>query len=259
MFHFTRVMLVALSCALLWTATATQGHAGLIGLWNLDDNLNDTSGGGHTGTASGGPTYVAGKFGKAMSFDGIDDKVQILDDAVWDTGDAVSVSHWFKTDAASDRDRMVTHDSSGYKYQTYLNNDDNVIFFVDTGGSQHAKDSVNTYRDGAWHHIVGVYDRSDSLKRVKLYMDGSLVASSAGVDAALSEGDDGITFAYYPGYYYTGLFDDVAIFDHAMSAGDVAYLWNDGTGRAVIPEPGTLALLAAAGLCLALWRARRTV
>ena len=46
--------------------------------WKFENNLNDTSGSGNHGTVDGNPVYVTGVSGKALQFDGVDDKVECL-------------------------------------------------------------------------------------------------------------------------------------------------------------------------------------
>jgi prepilin-type N-terminal cleavage/methylation domain-containing protein len=54
---------------------------GLVGYWPFDEGsgtiAKDYSGNGNDGTLVNGPTWVDGKVGKALSFDGVDDYVQI--------------------------------------------------------------------------------------------------------------------------------------------------------------------------------------
>jgi len=49
----------------------------LVGWWKFDGNANDSSGKGNNGTEKGDPTYVAGKIGHAISFDGQDDRIEV--------------------------------------------------------------------------------------------------------------------------------------------------------------------------------------
>ena len=65
---------------------------GVVAIWPLDegsgDKVTDASGNGHDGAfASGEPQWVDGKFGKALSFDGVDDWVEMNDPVVGETVD----------------------------------------------------------------------------------------------------------------------------------------------------------------------------
>lgn len=62
----------------LLTAWAIPAHAqtnnGLVGWWRFDEGTGtsalDSSGSGNTGTLTAGPTWVVGKYGDALSFNG---------------------------------------------------------------------------------------------------------------------------------------------------------------------------------------------
>ena len=58
---------------------ADPGTNGLAALYAMEGNVQDTSGKGNNGTASGDPVYVQGPagYGKALSFDGLNDYVDL--------------------------------------------------------------------------------------------------------------------------------------------------------------------------------------
>jgi hypothetical protein len=56
---------------------ADPGPANLVGHWQLDGNLDDSSGNNRHGTAVGGPVFASGKIGQAINLDGVDDYVTI--------------------------------------------------------------------------------------------------------------------------------------------------------------------------------------
>ena len=60
-------------------APADPGTNGLAALYAMEGNVQDTSGKGNNGTASGDPVYVQGPagYGKALSFDGLNDYVDL--------------------------------------------------------------------------------------------------------------------------------------------------------------------------------------
>jgi hypothetical protein len=79
--------------------------------------------------------------------------------------------------------------------------------------------------DGQWHHVGLVYDL-DGLHRY-LYVDGAQVAGDTdpvgGVD---SNGDlyFGTGQMLEPGSFFSGLIDDIRIYDEVLSAEEVADL-----------------------------------
>ena len=63
---------------------------GLVGWWKFDETngtiAHDSSGNGYDGNLSGGPTWSTGKIGGALSFDGVDDWVNLGANAFPDIG-----------------------------------------------------------------------------------------------------------------------------------------------------------------------------
>src|SRR3989344_8994034 len=80
------------------------------GYWALNENggavANDSSGNGNTGAISGGATYTTGGIPatpgnvSALTFDGVDDYVQVPDAAALDVTGVLSISAWVKTSNA---------------------------------------------------------------------------------------------------------------------------------------------------------------
>ncbi|MGH6691041.1 MAG: DUF2341 domain-containing protein, partial [Gammaproteobacteria bacterium] len=71
----------------------------------------------------------------------------------------------------------------------YIGTDGRLYFgsFDDTGaGSEDVANSTATYTDGAWHYAVGV--RNDATNMLSLYVDGTLVDTSANAKSETSNG-----------------------------------------------------------------------
>ena len=86
-----------------------------------------------------------------------------------------------------------------------------------------ASESVIT--DGQWHHVGLVYD-FDGLHR-HLYVDGAEVANDSDVVGGVGS-NGGLYFGVGPalqtGTFWSGLIDDVRIYDEVLSAEEVAEL-----------------------------------
>jgi hypothetical protein len=74
---------------------------GLVGWWPFNGNANDESGNGNHGTVNGA-TLAADRFGnagKAYSFDGVDDFVQISNNPLLEPSNSISISAWVFIDS----------------------------------------------------------------------------------------------------------------------------------------------------------------
>jgi hypothetical protein len=82
--------------SLILSSAAECADPGLVAWYRFDGNADDSSGNDLHGTEMGGPTYEAGVFGQAMSFDGNDDYVDCGSDPKFDIIDQISFSYWIK-------------------------------------------------------------------------------------------------------------------------------------------------------------------
>lgn len=111
--------------------------------------------------------------------------------------------------------------------------------------------SVNLgVNDGNWHQLVGVHDFAAN--QTKLYIDGVLrdtrtftafTASNANFAVAGILNSAGNQMFHD----YTGLVDEVSIWNSPLSASAVTYLFNN-PGATAIPEPATWLLIGGASL-----------
>jgi len=108
--------------------------------------------------------------------------------------------------------------------------------------------------DGTWHQLVGVRDTSTGM--VSLYVDG--VFHSLYDDQGLGNAPAGTPFLLggirSPDgtslwSLYTGLMEDVEVYSGALSASEIAYLYDHPD--AVVPLPPTVLLLGSGLLVLA--------
>lgn len=73
-----------------------------------------------------------------------------------------------------------------------------------------------------WHQVVMTYNGTT----VSGYVDGKLVGSATN-NNGLSTGNS-LTLAYYSGYVYSGLIDDIRLYNRALSATKIAAMYNGG-------------------------------
>ncbi len=106
--------------------------------------------------------------------------------------------------------------------------------------------------DGTWHHIAMTADTGTLT--INLYVDGvfrstgAIVPGSSGNFPLLNNFEIGRLGRSAPTDGYQGLVDDVQVYDHALSAGEIAFIFAN-PGQAV-PEPGSLALVGLGALTL---------
>jgi hypothetical protein len=144
---------------------------------------------------------------------------------------------------------------SGYQslYQTNTGNSNDGDSFVNgSGGIGISSDYAGSLQADTWYRLAIVNDYSTD-GTIEYYINGALVntAEALGQDGRFSLYSNGtgdvLMFADNDGETGSMKLDNLAFFDSALSASDIADL---GDAHEVIPEPATLGLLGIASLLL---------
>jgi hypothetical protein len=189
------------------------GDPTLVAYYEFEGNANDTVGSYH-GTASGDPTYTAGKLGQAISLDEIDDQVvhAFAQDEVWA---GYTVSLWAKTDL------MAQNVNSSL----FNNNSSSSDFQIDTDGTDPGNyryhgsvDSILGPVTNSWTHISVSCDGIQT----SLYYNGLLAQTINVADTNFGQLGVGVNRAV--DNWFGGLIDDVKIYSRALSQAEIAGL-----------------------------------
>ncbi len=248
----------------LLAALAPSAQANLVSHWSFDtaDGLVVAdSQGNFNGTLSGTTPYVAGHSGNALSFNSLQGSFVTIgtDNALNWSGAAFSFSLWVKTSSVESLTFFFSKHNSGSHngYAGALNQHNLGAFGVANAASFYVSGSdqttITVINDDTWHHLAFTYQAGASQS---LYVDGVLRATTS-TPAGIVENSAPLLLGGMmlgsPTSTYTGLLDEVRMYNHALSAGEVATL----SGTAV-PEPASSAALAGATLLgLAATRRRR--
>ncbi len=250
--NISKSLLLAGLSAGWWFSVA---QATLIGQWRFNEPVGataiDTSGNGNNGTLLNGATRAAAPGYLAASLDGTDDYVSMGAPATFDLTSTVSLEVWVNptSNVGGSGEKLLLGKQFG-NYALSLYHNGNAYFYWD-GGANNANAPVSV---GVWTHLVGTYDGA----AVRLYTNGVLASSLGYVDTTAVSGDPLIVGG--PGTSFTGylhgLVDQAAIYDHALSPGEVLANFNAGANAfATVPEPSVAALLLVAGAMI--WRRMR--
>jgi hypothetical protein len=224
---------------------ATRADALILAHWSMDagagSTLADVSGNGNSGTIDGGATWVAGRFGSALAFNGSSQWVDFsTSTAIKTLSGAFSVETWIKAGPQSGQALVVDEqhgfiDSTGWALQTSGNS---LQFVLGTGTGFQVVSSGDIF-DDQWHQVVGTFDGSS----INIYVDGVLDNQTAYAGPWVSSGRDlemGRHRGAGPGRYFDGAIDDTAIWDSALSASDINGLYSRAISS---PEPADWALM----------------
>jgi hypothetical protein len=218
------------------TASATPNVApapstGLVAAFSFDassgTSVTDASGNGHTGTLVNGPVWTAGRYGNAVSFDGVNDYVNVANPGTMNFGTSdFSFTAWAKRGATGAKHTIFSKTASGSwgsrGKEFFISGTDNTLAFRGYGSVGEVHSSGGIPDDGNWHHVAVTFVNSSNA--VTLYIDG--IPSGSGT---LSLPADRSTHVVRIGTsarmnYLKGLIDDVRIYNRALGQVEIQNL-----------------------------------
>ncbi len=223
---------------------------GLVSWWKGENNAVDAVGG-HQGTLEGDTTFVAGKVGQALSFDGDGDYV-----FAWNSPSleptTVSVEAWVNSTTLTEfgeYNYILAKGAKGFSGASYAlvtSINSGLWFYVGNGGAfGYSPDTGTGIWDGNWHHVVGTYDGT----HVRLYVDGAEVGNGSEavnfLGYGLPDSNDLYigTYGGIAGYSFDGLIDEPAVFNKALSAEEIQKMFEAGSdGKSVLAKGVTVNL-----------------
>lgn len=221
------------------TAAVSDFNSSLIAHYTFDGNANDSAGS-NNGTANGGPTYVAGKLGQAMSFDGIDDYVTANASSFPTANASRTVTGWIKSSNRSQSAVVLSYGNSSYTFYTSFGGGGGRISTAE--GSLFSVAGSTNLADDVWHHFAIVHDSTGPVQRV--YIDG--VENITGANTYSTNNDPTAYIGNRASLNrpFSGSLDDLRVYNRALTASEVSELYNytggsSGGGGEEPPPPAT--------------------
>lgn len=231
---------------------------GLVSYWSFDDSTNpggDYSGTGNDGTVYGATWTSSGKVGGALSFDGVDDWVEIAQTFTFHQATDATLVFWMNKSDTMHRSIFWTRgDSSDYNRFNIYANYGTYGFGLDyrsANASLHDIGRVGGFGSNEWVHIAVTRSGNTYM----LYEDGAYVVNRVDGSPSLPTYTGSWGIGRRSGYMYKGSLDEICLYDRALSAAEIGQLAS-GNQPYVIPLPGAV-LLGAIGLSFAGWRLKR--
>ena len=212
--------------------TAPSLKSSLVAHWKFDENNGNTiydsvsSNHGTFGTGNSSPTWSNdGKFSKAVSFNGIGSEV-VLNNNISVGSTNWSISWWMKKSNNS-YETIFSRSKDGSSGYIAIKADNSIVLESYTNNIWYPSLStgINT-GDNKWHNYSFVFSSQDS----KLYTDGKLTdTETPNSDAAnfvirYIGSKQGAAY----GTWFSGLLDEVKIYNTALTADEVKQDYNQG-------------------------------
>jgi hypothetical protein len=192
---------------------------GLVAAYSFNEEagttLIDRTGQGRTGTLSG-PTWTsAGRYGGALSFDGVNDWVTVNDANALDLTTGMTLQAWVRpTSVSSWRTVLVKNVSGGMVYSLFASDTTSAAAGYVRTTADLGVPSPSPLALNVWTHLAVTYDGA----MLRLYVGGVQVASRAvsgsmpASTGVLSIGGNSLGLGFFQ-----GLIDDVRIYNRALT------------------------------------------
>jgi glucose/arabinose dehydrogenase len=180
---------------------------------------NDSSTANNNGAISGATGTASGKFGRALSFDGVNDRVDVPDSATLDLTTGMTLEAWVKpTTNAGWRTAILKElGASDLAYALYTSD----------GGKPRGEILTTAYSTAAgkaaltlnaWSHLATTYDG----KNLRFYLNGTQISAKA-VTGSMPTTANPLRIGGNTiwGEYFSGLIDEVRVYNRALSASEI--------------------------------------
>lgn len=220
---------------------AAGGGSSLVGWWKLNDGSGttavDDSGNGNNGTLTNSPTWTTGpnSNGALAMVKASNQYVSIGNVAALNITSALSISVWVNLAAVNSDQMFVTKDTDTGRsyvlsYQYEGGTQQKFGFYINGGTAVYASGAVPS--TGTWYHVVGTYDPADSGGTLRIYRDGSLIATLTGAGTSINSNSTTVMIGRraYPSFEdnLDGTLDDVRIYNVKLTDSEVSALYAAG-------------------------------
>jgi hypothetical protein len=206
-------------------------NTGLVAAYGFDEPSGSTATDAmhlHDGTISGATRVAGGRYGQALSFDGVDDLVSVPDHAELDLTNGMTIEAWVQPSALTSWRSVIMKEQVGSLiYALYANSDVNQpaasVFTTSTLMASAPPPLVPSQ----WTYLAMTWDRSV----LRLFLDGAEIAAvPAPAPLVTSTGAVRIGGNNVRGEFFGGLIDEVRVYDRPLGPAAIAADMNAPVG-----------------------------
>lgn len=248
----TMVALIAIICA----SANADINTGLVSAWTFEDGKAIDETGRNNGTVHGA-TLVAGKNGNCLKFNGISDYVEIPDAASLQLPEGLTVAAWINYTVGGNHAGICSkHKMIGWG----ANFSWRIATTSDTGITWgRCKEGVEGYfatdavlpGPNQWIHVALTYMAPGAATTARAFVNGKDITDITGqvdniklvapflvfekipVEIGVGRGVDGVAGK---DTFFSGMIDDVAIYNRGLKASEITELMNASLTTAVAPS-----------------------
>ncbi|VUT28087.1 MAG: hypothetical protein SYNGOMJ08_00648 [Candidatus Syntrophoarchaeum sp. GoM_oil] len=213
-----KILVIAMISVLMAMVTPASAEPELVAYYPFDGDTNDHSGNGNDGT-NHGATFVAGHSGQGLSFDGVDDFVSAPVNINPDVMPQMTMVAWVRPDDGTPIKPVISHDNGGYDRSVGIDSHGGGTGWSAFSGSGNVL-GYHPVTIDEWVIIAAVYDQD--AETVKLFVNDSMYEE----EGSLGSGWEHINIGTSPSYgkYFSGIIDEVRIYNYALSETEIQEL-----------------------------------
>jgi hypothetical protein len=207
--------------------------AGLVGYWKFDEGngtkVKDSSDHGNDGivyngseicasppiSEAGCPEWVDGKFGRGLSFDGLDDYVNCSITESLNISYAITLEAWVKEQGYENNPYVLTKESGYSGWTIHIYSPNNMTYSYVYNGSAAATVGFGLIPLNEWHHLATVVNTNENY--IRSYKDGASFEFVPWVGGFISSGPTNLRF----GVNFNGSVDEVRVYNRALSEEEI--------------------------------------
>ncbi len=166
-------------------------------------------------------------FKHALSFDGVNDFVDIADDASIHLSDTFTVMTWIKPTGNTNAFRIFFSKNFGAgQYPQFMVSNNNKIDWRANHDTTYGVLSTDTINLGQWYHVAGTYDANGGTGNSKLYVNGVLQNSET-LTGSITNDTTALRFGNRAGSFpFKGDIYDMRIYDIALTQSEIQNVMN---------------------------------
>ena len=198
----------------------------------------DSSGNGLTGTLVNGATWAPGKYGNAVSLDGVNDLVDLGNPPALQFGGSMTISGWINAGTFPTDDAVIvskkTVDGIGYQLDTTQDSGSRTVGFklTNSAGADMIRYGATPLQANTWYHVAGVYNAAS--QTMDVYLNGVLDngAQVGTITTTQQTSTANVNIGQRAGAYsFAGLIDEVRLYGRALTGPEIQADMNTPIGN----------------------------
>ncbi|ACZ62134.1 LamG domain-containing protein [Dehalococcoides mccartyi] len=208
----------------------TEVLEGLVTMWHMDEGTGNTiydSASSHNDGVISGASWVTGKKGYALSFNGVDNWVTVAQTFIFHQSAEATISFWINPSDTTHRPVFWTRSDNedSNRFHVFSGWDNQALFGFDY---RSADSELHEFGEidvplNQWTHIAIIRFGND----YSIYRNGQLVSQVTDTSPALPtyEGSWFIGRRNFTETLYKGLIDEIAIYNRALSPAEILTIY----------------------------------